>query len=87
MGQRDRETSNEVLLLANLCRHHEQTIAEMFNVQEPILRYARAMKFICDYPDFIECIWDEDPLEAIENEIDHWEHTYEKQYKPDWSVE
>ena len=87
MGQRDKEYSQEMNLLVNLCRHHEKTIAEMFAIQEPILRYARAMRFIREYPDFIDCIWEDDPLLAIENEIYHWENENERAYKPDWSEE
>ena len=84
MGQRDRSTSNEVLLLTNLCRHHEQTIAQMFAIQEPILRYARAMRFVEEYPDYVESLWEDNPLDAIEENIDYWEEINERPYTIDW---
>lgn len=77
MGYRDRSTSDEVLLLTNLCRHHEQTIAEMFAIQEPILRYARAMHFFIN-------VMEDDPsmIDYIERVMSDYER--HKDYIIDW---
>lgn len=88
MGQKTTEHNDEVNLLLNLCRHHERTIAEMFNAQEPILRYARAMRFIEEKP--YEVRWLDFPhidILDIEECIEDYEKYTGEQYKPDWSDE
>ena len=89
MGYRDRSTSDEVLLLTNLCRHHEQTIAEMFAIQEPILEYARMMRFICEFSEYVD--FDElkhcshqQMIDCINEYIFMWENDFDTKYKPEW---
>ena len=86
MGYKDRSTSDEVLLLTNLCRHHEQTIAEMFAIQEPILRYATAMYFyINDSGDYITNLDNYiDPIDALETAMFDWEQDHGRKYTIDW---
>ena len=84
MGYRDRSTSDEVLLLTNLCRHHEQTIAQMFAIQEPILRYARAMYFMEEHPREVMYLDMPPTIEDIEECIDNYEDYLGQPYTIDW---
>ena len=89
MGYKDRSTSDEVLLLTNLCRHHEQTIAQMFNVQEPILRYAKALHFAHNNASLFDWssvnVFDDesDLLYMIEYEMEKWEE-HNGTYRVNW---
>ena len=82
MAQKD--CSDEVGLLLNLVRHHEHTIKKMFDTQEPILKYARAMRFICEHPEEVSCLEFPFYIDEIEDCIYAWEEHYGRAYKPDW---
>lgn len=76
--------------LLSIVRQHELTIAEMMNTQEPILKFAKAMRFLCDHSEYVDT--DElqyargsDILDIIEEGVSLWELKYQKEYNPKWS--
>lgn len=77
-------------VLLSIVRQHELTIAEMMNTQEPILRFAKAMRFLCDYSEYVDThelqfASRSDVLDIIEEGINTWELQKGREYNPKWS--
>jgi hypothetical protein len=93
MGQRMNYSKHELDqtgLLLSIVKQHETTIAEMMQTQEPILRYAKAMRFLCEFTEYVDTeelqyAHGTDVFDIIEEGINTWELQRGREYNPKWS--
>lgn len=76
--------------LLSIVRQHELTIAEMMNTQEPILRFAKAMRFLCDHSEYVDTeelqyAHGTDILDIVCEGMNTWELQHGREYNPKWS--
>lgn len=76
--------------LLSIVRQHELTIAEMMNTQEPILRFAKAMRFLCDHAEYVDTeelqyAHGTDIFDIVAEGMNTWELQHGREYNPKWS--